>query len=111
MIRANLISLWLNYFLKLDNESTEDEEKMQQDSFTGKIIGYAIEVHRHLGPGLLESVYKQCLAHEFCINDIEYKIEAPLPVKYKGILLDCGYRRSEERRVRKECRSRWSPYD
>ena len=56
------------------------------------VIGCAIEVHKTLGSGLLESTYQQCLAHELNINQIELKIEYPLPVKYKGIYLDCGYR-------------------
>jgi GxxExxY protein len=59
---------------------------------SNKIIGCAIEVHRHLGPGLLESTYQQCLAHELRINGIELEIEHPLPVVYKDIRLDCGYR-------------------
>jgi len=57
-----------------------------------KVIGCAIEVHRVLGPGLLESTYEQCLAHELKINDISFKMQVPLPVEYKGIHLDCGYR-------------------
>jgi len=65
---------------------------MNRDPFTGKIIGCAIEVHRTLGPGLLESTYQQCLAHEFQLNGIAFKLEHPLPVAYKGIRLDCGYR-------------------
>ena len=63
--------------------------------FTGlsnRVIGCAIEVHKALGPGLLESTYQQCLAHELRNNEIEFKIEHPLPVEYKGIKLDCGYR-------------------
>jgi GxxExxY protein len=59
---------------------------------SNKVIGCVIEVHKTLGPGLLESSYQQCLAHELGINQIEFKIECPLPVKYEGILLDCGYR-------------------
>jgi GxxExxY protein len=59
---------------------------------SNKIIGCAIEVHRHLGPGLLESTYQQCLAHELRINGIELEIEHTLPVVYKDIRLDCGYR-------------------
>jgi len=65
---------------------------MNRDPFTGKIIGCAIEVHRALGPGLLESTYQQCLAHEFHLNGIAFNLEHPLPVEYKGIRLDCGYR-------------------
>ena len=59
---------------------------------SNKVIGCAIEVHKTLGPGLLESTYQQCLAHELSINRIEFNIEYPLPVKYKGIFLDCAYR-------------------
>ena len=51
---------------------------------SNKVIGCAIEVHKTLGSGLLESTYQQCLAHELSINQIEFKIEYPLPVKYKG---------------------------
>ena len=65
---------------------------MAKDPFTGKIIGCAIEVHRVLGPGLLESTYQQCLAHELQLNGIAFKLEHPMPVEYKGIRLDCGYR-------------------
>ena len=51
-----------------------------------------IEVHRELGPGLLESTYEQCLAHELSLNRIKFSIQHPLPVSYKGIRLDCGCR-------------------
>jgi GxxExxY protein len=64
----------------------------QFTELSNKAIGCAIEVHRALGPGLLESTYQQCLAHEMGINGIEYKTEHPLPVHYKEIRLDCGYR-------------------
>jgi GxxExxY protein len=57
-----------------------------------RVIGCAIEVHRHLGPGLLESTYRQCLAHELHLNGIPFHTEYPLPVNYKGVDLDCGYR-------------------
>src|SRR5215831_4574628 len=56
------------------------------------IIGAAIEVHRTLGPGLLESAYEQCLSHESSLRNIPFERQKPLPVDYKGILLDCGYR-------------------
>ena len=65
---------------------------MKRDPFTGKVIGCAIEVHRILGPGLLESTYKQCLAHELSQSNIPFRLEHPMPVEYKGIRLDCGYR-------------------
>ena len=67
-------------------------KKMSQDPLTGKIIGAAITVHKTLGPGLLESVYHRCLAHELCLSNIRFKSEVPLPVHYKEISLDCGYR-------------------
>jgi len=65
---------------------------MEFDALSNRVIGCAIEVHRHLGPGLLESTYTQCLAHEFTVNGITFEIEKPLPVEYKGVRLDCGYR-------------------
>ena len=69
-----------------------EEEKMEKDPLTGIIIGCAIEVHRVLGPGLLESTYQQCLARELELNNIEFQLEHALPVDYKGVRLDCGYR-------------------
>jgi GxxExxY protein len=62
------------------------------DEISNKVIGYAIEVHRALGPGLLESTYEQCLAREMDLSGIAFKLQSPLPVEYKGIKLDCGYR-------------------
>jgi len=56
------------------------------------VIGCAIEVHRTLGPGLLESTYRQCLACELSQGQIPFQMEVSLPVRYKDILLDCGYR-------------------
>ena len=68
------------------------EFTMERDSFTGRVIGLAIDVHRILGPGLLESTYQQCLAHELHMNGIPFRIEHPIPVQYKDVRLDCGYR-------------------
>ncbi len=65
---------------------------MNFSELSNKIIGCAIEVHKMLGPGLLESTYEQCLAHELRLNSIEFKLQHPLPVEYKGIRLECGYR-------------------
>jgi len=62
------------------------------NNLTGLIIGCAIEVHKNLGPGLLESTYEQCLARELDLSSIPFKIQHRLPVEYKGIQLDCGYR-------------------
>ena len=65
---------------------------MEFDELSRNVIGCAIEVHRNLGPGLLESTYRQCLACELSHADIAFQMEVPLPVRYKGLLLDCGYR-------------------
>jgi len=59
---------------------------------TREIIGAAIEVLRHLGPGLLESAYQQCLAQELTLREVPYERERPLPLEYKGLRLNCGYR-------------------
>jgi GxxExxY protein len=59
---------------------------------TKEIIGAAIDVHRALGPGLLESVYETCLCHELELRGIKFERQKPLPVVYKGVDLDCGYR-------------------
>ena len=65
---------------------------MEFDELSNRVIGYAIEVHRELGPGLLESTYEQCLAHELSKNNISFKLQHPLPVIYKSVRIDCGYR-------------------
>jgi len=66
--------------------------EIEFDQLSNRVIGCALEVHRTLGPGLLESTYEQCLAHELSRSNIPFKLQWPLPVKYKGIKLDCGYR-------------------
>ena len=63
-----------------------------QEDLTRSIIEGAIEVHRTLGPGLLESAYQSCLCHELSLRGIKFQRELELPIQYKGILLDCGYR-------------------
>ena len=65
---------------------------MDINDLTGQIIGAAIEVHKALGPGLLESVYEECFSHELGLRRIQYERQYPIPVKYKGVQLDCGYR-------------------
>ena len=65
---------------------------MKFDELSNKVLGCAIEVHRELGPGLLESTYEQCLAHELSQLNISFKLQVELPVEYKQIRLDCGYR-------------------
>ena len=65
---------------------------MDTNQLSNKIIGAAIEVHKTLGPGLLESAYEECLCHELDLRGISYERQKPLPVFYKGKKLDCGYR-------------------
>ena len=78
----------------LSMKTTENTEftEGERDPLTAKVIGCAIEVHRTLGPGLLESAYEQCLAHELRLAQVPFRIQVPMPVEYKGVTLDCGYR-------------------
>jgi len=65
---------------------------MEINKLTGEVIGAAIEVHKALGPGLLESAYEECLCRELDLRKIAYERQKELPVEYKGVRLDCGYR-------------------
>ena len=65
---------------------------MEINRITETIIGAAIEVHRALGPGLLESAYEECLCRELSLRGIPFERQRSLPVEYKGLRLDCGYR-------------------
>lgn len=65
---------------------------MKVNDITDAIVGAAIEVHRAVGPGLLESAYEECLAFEFDLRGLLYERQRALPVVYKGRKLDCGYR-------------------
>lgn len=65
---------------------------MELNDLTEQVIGSAIEVHRAIGPGLLESAYEECLCHELSIRQVPFVRQHPLPLEYKGIRLDCGYR-------------------
>ncbi len=65
---------------------------MDDNSLTGAIIGAAIEVHKLLGPGLLESTYEECLVREFDLRGIHYERQKAVPVVYKDVKLECGYR-------------------
>ena len=71
---------------------TETPRNLLREELTEKIIGAAIEVHRELGPGLLESAYEECLCHELQLRNVSFTRQISVPVKYKGISLDCGYR-------------------
>ena len=68
------------------------EKPEKRDPLTEKVIGSAIEVHRILGPGLLESAYQRCLLQELRQQGLSAESEVPMPVRYKDELLDCGYR-------------------
>ncbi len=65
---------------------------MKDNELTHFIIGAAIEIHRSLGPGLLESVYEECLAREFSLRRITYERQKPVPLVYKDLKLECGFR-------------------
>jgi GxxExxY protein len=69
-----------------------DAETQSFNELTERIIGSCIEIHRHLGPGLLESAYEECLCHEMSVAGISFERQKPLPVHYKNVKLDCGYR-------------------
>jgi GxxExxY protein len=69
-----------------------DLHSYPEQSLTGQIIAAAIEVHRVLGPGLLESVYQACLVRELQLRNVDFVQQIELPVSYKGVRLDCGYR-------------------
>jgi GxxExxY protein len=66
--------------------------RIEFDPLSSRGIACALEVHTALGPGLLESAYEQCLAHELTVTGIPFELQHPLPVTYKGVHLDCGYR-------------------
>ena len=69
-----------------------DTETQRLNQITERIIGCSISVHRVLGPGLLESAYEECLCNELSQNRLKFERQVPLPVVYKGVKLDCGYR-------------------
>jgi GxxExxY protein len=65
---------------------------MKSEDRTGDVIGAAIEVHRALGPGLLESAYEECLCRELTLRQLRFARQVALPVEYKGVKVDCSYR-------------------
>ena len=66
--------------------------KLIYEGLTEQIIGAAIEVHKAIGPGLLESAYQECMCHELNLRRLNFRREVVVPVAYKGVALDCGYR-------------------
>ena len=77
--------------MECHKEHSEGSE-IGRDPLTHKVIGCAMEVHRYLGPGLLESAYEQCLARELALAQIQFRFQIHMPIAYKGCKLDCGYR-------------------
>jgi len=78
--------------MTLTTEHTEATEREKVNTLTEAVIGSAIDVHRALGPGLLESTYEMCLCRELALRGIPFERQKPIPVIYKGVKLDCGYR-------------------
>ena len=74
----------------VQNHATRDD--LLSAALTSAIISAALEVHSALGPGLLEGPYEECLCHELHLRNISFRRQVPLPVIYKGVHLDCGYR-------------------
>jgi GxxExxY protein len=81
---------FVSFVVRIPALRTKQEVKF--DQLSNKVLGCAIEVHRQLGPGLLESAYEHCLAYELANAKIPFKVQVELPVQYKEIRLDCGYR-------------------
>jgi GxxExxY protein len=80
---------------KSRTERTEGAENRvfgRENALTDRVIAAAIEVHRHLGPGLLESAYEECLCHELALMGVPFQRQLPLPISYKGLTLTCAYK-------------------
>src|SRR5690606_23481727 len=77
---------------EIHHEGTKHTPIMEFDPVSQQVLGLMIEVHRHLGPGLLESAYQACLAYELRSSGLSFAAEVSLPVRYKGLALDCAYR-------------------
>ncbi len=73
-------------------ENAENTEVADLNRLTASVIGSAMEIHRALGPGLLESTYEMCLCRELSLRQIPFERQKAIPVVYKGVTLDCGYR-------------------
>jgi GxxExxY protein len=75
-----------------DKSKPESAEGAEINRLTDRIIAASIEIHRHLGPGLLESAYEECLCYELSRERIRFARQVPVPIRYKGLSLDCSYR-------------------
>ena len=83
----------MNFSTTRSLRSLENAEPTEEEnSLTGKIIGAAIDVHRSLGPGLLESAYEACLVYELRLRKQKVESQKAIPIFYKDVMLDCGYR-------------------
>ena len=69
-----------------------DAETQRENQITDRVIGAAIEVHRHLGPGLLEAAYEECMCYELAHAGLRFTRQTSIPVTYKGLKLNCGFR-------------------
>jgi GxxExxY protein len=77
---------------KMQDFTTTEHTEKELEFLTREIIGAAIEVHRALGPGLLESAYEICLIYELQLKQLKVEHQKPQPIFYKDVMLDCGYR-------------------
>lgn len=82
----------VSYWIMIDNSLHNDDLKLKADELSRNIIGAAIEVHKTLGPGLLESVYEECLCYELTLRGIPFERQVMLPIMYKGLKLEYEYR-------------------
>lgn len=80
------------FTLESMNEINAGRQRQRLNELSGNVIGLCIEIHRELGPGLLESAYEECLAYELSKAGLCFERQRALPVKYKEVQLDCGYR-------------------
>jgi GxxExxY protein len=74
------------------NSAVRETERKRLNELSAKVIGLCIEVHRETGAGLLESAYEECLAYELRRNGLRFERQKEMPLRYKDVLLDCGYR-------------------
>lgn len=74
------------------NHRGTETQRADLNRMSGQVIGFCLEIHRELGPGLLESVYEEALAHELQAASVPFERQRNVPVSYKGVLLPCGFR-------------------
>ena len=93
----------MNFSTTREQGSLEITELTEEEnSLTGKIIGAAIDVHRTLGPGLLESAYEACLIYELRLRRLKTESQKAIPIFYKDVMLDCGINRDNDFFIRKK---------